>query len=351
MGKKSVLIFVQNAVGGAERISALIGNQLMAEGNHVVFCLVGQHNGKSILDFIDKSAETITISNESFISQIWGMYKAILHVKPDVVFSSVININDKVLLLKHLFRRKKFIIRCDTNVTAYSDKQRTLVSKIYPLADCVIAQTEEMKDGLVNITKLDSKKVIVLHNPVDKKNISRLVSEESPYHSEKKHVVAVGRFDPAKGYELLIDSFVDLSKRRDDIELYIVGDYKPDGSIYKYIMREANNNGIEDRVQCVGYQPNPYKYLVNADCFVLSSRWEGLPNVLIESLYLGTPAAAVKCVPVVERIVDDGINGYLVDKGDAIGLSKAIEKAITLGRVKSNYHPSEIGDFIALFNE
>lgn len=349
MGKKSVLIFVQNAVGGAERISALIGNQLMAEGNHVVFCLVGQHNGKSILDFIDKSAETISISNEGFISEIWGMYKAILHVKPDVVFSSVININDKILLLKYLFRRKKFIIRCDTNVTAYSDKQRTLVSKLYPIADCVIAQTEEMKDGLVNITKLDSKKVIVLHNPVDKNNISRLVSEGNPFTTERKHIVAVGRFAPPKGYETLIDSFTELAKKREDVELCIVGDYKPDNTIYKYVIEVAERNGISSRVNCVGYQSNPYKYLVNADCFVLSSRWEGLPNVLIESLYLGTPAAAVKCVPVVERIVENGVNGVLVEVGDVNGLANAMEKAMKFGRIKSSYKPSEIADFVELF--
>jgi glycosyltransferase involved in cell wall biosynthesis len=349
MSEKRVLIFTQSAVGGAERISALIGNQLMLEGYSVVFCLVGQHNGTSILDFIEKSAEKISISFSKFFPLIWGIYKTILHVKPDFVFSSVININNKVLLLKPFFRRKKFIIRCDTNVTVYSDKQRTLISRIYPLADCIIAQTEEMKEGLINITGLSSSKVVVLHNPVDKVNITRLVSERTPFTSERRHIVAVGRFAPPKGYETLIDSFVELAKKREDVELCIVGDYKPDNTIYRYVVGVAERNGISSRVNCVGYQSNPYKYLVNADCFVLSSRWEGLPNVLIESLYLGTPVAAVKCVPIVERIVENGVNGVLVEKGDVRGLANAMEEAMKLGRIKSSYKPSNIADFIALF--
>lgn len=63
---------------------------------------------------------------------------------------------------------------------------------------------------------------------------------------------------------------------------------------------------MSDCVFCVGFKNNPYVYMKHADCFVLSSRNEGLPNVMIEALYLGTPVAAYKCIPVIERIVDEG---------------------------------------------
>lgn len=351
MRERKVLIFLQNAVGGAERISALIGNELHANGYHVTYCLVGKQTGKSIKDFIAGSSGVRCIESTNPFLLLFEIFRTICHIKPDVVFASVININDKVLLLRRFFPKMRFIIRCDTNVTAYSDKQRSLVSKTYPLADVVIAQTEEMKEGLVQITKLDSEKVIVLHNPIDKENIKRLVSEPSPFTSPKKHIVAVGRFDPAKGYETLIDAFVELTNRRKDVELYIVGNYKTDDKIYQYVINKAGKSGISDLVHCEGYHSNPYKYTVNADCYVLSSRWEGLPNALIEALYLGTPAAAVKCVPIVERIVSEGENGFLAENGDIVGLSYAMEKALDLNRVKSNYKPSEIADYIALFDE
>lgn len=351
MSEKKVLIFVQNAVGGAERISALIGNELHANGYHVTYCLIGYQTGKSIRDFITGSSSIRFIESNNPLIILLGMFRAIRATRPEVVFSSVININDKVLLLRRLFPKTRFIIRCDTNVTAYTDKQRSLISKTYPLADVVIAQTEEMKEGLVQITNLSSDKVVVLHNPIDKDNIKRLISEPSPFSSRNKHIVAIGRFDPAKGYETLIDAFVELTNRRKDVELYIVGNYKTDDKIYQYVINKAGKSGISDLVHCEGYQSNPYKYTVNADCYVLSSRWEGLPNALIEALYLGTPAAAVKCVPIVERIVSEGENGFLAENGDIVGLSYAMEKALDLNRVKSNYKPSEIADFIALFDE
>ena len=115
-------------------------------------------------------------------------------------------------------------------------------------------------------------------------------------------------------------------------------------------MQKVVDNGLGDLVHCVGYNDNPYVYLKNADCFVLSSRWEGLPNVLIESLYLGTPAAAFKCIPVIERIIDDGVTGYCADKDNVLSLAEAMMKTLSLGSIRSTYKSSSISDFVKLFD-
>ena len=149
---------------------------------------------------------------------------------------------------------------------------------------------------------------------------------------------------------MLIDAFIEVCKTRIDVDLYIVGDNTlGGGTIYHDITQKAKDNGLEDIVHCVGYKDNPYIYLKNADCFVLSSRWEGLPNVLIEALYLGTPVASFKCIPVIERIVDHGVNGFLAEKDDVNSLANAMSEAIKLGRVVSSYHSASIDDFVELF--
>ena len=71
--------------------------------------------------------------------------------------------------------------------------------------------------------------------------------------------------------------------------------------------------------------------------------------MLIESLYLGTPVAAFKCIPIIERIVKDGINGYLAEKEDVESLSEAIRMSMLLGRIKSDYYGSKLSDFTELF--
>lgn len=114
---------------------------------------------------------------------------------------------------------------------------------------------------------------------------------------------------------------------------------------YNEVKQLIEKHGLQDSVKCVGFQNNPYVYIKYADCFVLSSRWEGLPNVMIESLYLGTPVAAFKCIPVIGRIVTDGADGYLAEKENVESLAKAMMKASELGRVMSVYKSASMEDF------
>ena len=226
-----------------------------------------------------------------------------------------------------------------------------MIALLYPKADCIIAQTQEMKDELVNIG-ISEEKVVALQNAIDKQTIdTKIAGAASPYpDNEKKHFVAVGRFNRQKGFDLLIDAFIEVQKERSDVDLYIVGDYTlGGGEIYNNIIRKVEDNGISNHVHCVGYKDNPYVYLKYADCFVLSSRWEGLPNVLIESLYLGTPAAAFKCIPVIERIIDNGLTGFFAEKENVLSLAGAMIKTLHLGAIESSYKSSCITDFTRLF--
>lgn len=349
---KKAVLFVHNSVGGAERMSVLIGKMLQSADYDVRFYIVNQGTPTSnIANFIPDGFVVSNIPECKPFSLIKRLYSIIKDERPDYVFSSVLLINDKVLPLRWLFPKTKFIIRCENYLYTFTKKQRMVIAMMYRWADTIIAQTQEMKDELVNESKISSSKIVVLENPIDIKRIKEGTSEcRNPYTCDgKKIVVASGRICHQKGFDMLVEAFGIVCKQRDDVLLYILGDTSNQEE-YDKVTSIAQDLGILDKVNCVGFQNNPYPYIKYADCFALSSRWEGLPNVLIESLYLGTPAAAMKCIPIIERIITDGVDGYTAGKENVGGLAEAIRKTLELGRITSSYKGSTENDFINIFN-
>lgn len=350
--KNKVLFFVQDGVGGAERMSVLIGKNLDPRKYDVCFCLIERTVKSSIRDFIPDDIRVYRIPNKNPLHLMWSMVTTIIKEKPYAVFSSVLNLNNKILPCRWLFPKVKVIIRCDNYLYTYNERQQRMVANLYPKADCIIAQTEEMREELLPLRGIDASKVVALHNPIDVQTIEKkLIDSSNPYKQENiTKYVASGRFSYQKGYDMLVDAFAIVCQSNPASELYILGDISiEDGKPYEIMMGKAKENGIADKIHCIGYQNNPYPYIKYADCFVLSSRWEGLPNVLIESLYLGTPAAAFKCIPIIERIIDGGKTGFCAEKDNVQSLAGSMIKAAKLGKIQSTYKSSSITDFVKLF--
>lgn len=348
---KKLLVFAQSTVGGAERMSVTITKTLDREKFEVVYYLVGPTDDKGkapLQEFIPNDMKVHCVVVSSPLLMIAKYFRILLTERPDVVFSSVININNKLLLLRNLFKKTKFIVRCDNYLYTYTERQRRIIDKTYHLADIIIAQTEEMKQELIDEMHISEKKVVALQNPVDTETINKKIHEgKNPYPQDGKvRYVASGRFARQKGFDLLVEAFAMVKKQQPEAELYIVG--RNDGGCeecYNEVKQLIEKYKLQDSVKCVGFQNNPYVYIKYADCFVLSSRWEGLPNVMIESLYLGTPVAAFKCIPVIERIVTNGVDGFLAEKENIESLAEAMMKASELGRVMSVYKSASMDDF------
>ena len=351
-----LLVFAQSEVGGAERMSITLTKTLDISRFRVMYYLVGSaKNGHAPLEsFIPAGMEVFIIPPKNPVSLVSKMFWILVKEKPDLVFASVLNLNNKLLLLQSLFKHTRFIARCDNYLYTYNDWQRKIVDYTYHRADIIIAQTEEMKLELVNEMQISEDKVVALLNPVDTVTIDRMVREGvNPYSDGLKiRYVASGRFAYQKGFDLLIEAFRRVKDTQPNAVLYIVG--RKDGGCEDYyheVESLIEIKGLQDCVFCVGFQSNPYVYIKYADCFVLSSRWEGLPNVMLESLYLGTPVAAYKCIPVIERIVTNGKDGYLAEKEDIDSLFEAMVSASQLGRIVSTYKSASIEQFHQLLED
>ena len=164
---KKAVLFVHNSVGGAERMSVLIGKMLQSADYDVRFYIVNQGTPTSnIANLIPDGFVVSNIPECKPFSLIKRLYSIIKDERPDYVFSSVLLINDKVLPLRLLFPKTKFIIRCENYLYTFTKKQRIIISTMYRWADTIIAQTQEMKDELVNESKISSSKIVVWRTPL-----------------------------------------------------------------------------------------------------------------------------------------------------------------------------------------
>ena len=110
--------------------------------------------------------------------------------------------------------------------------------------------------------------------------------------------------------------------RSEKAELWMLGH----GKLEKKLKAESKQLGIQDRVRWFGFQENPFPFVREADCFALSSNWEGLPNVLIESLACGTPIVSTDCPYGPNEVIQEGISGFLVPMNDEEAFSSALTK-------------------------
>ena len=316
-----------------------------------VVCIKGKTDTSRIESFFPEGISMCKVLMTGQISFMRNLYHAIRAYHPSVVFASAMHINQRLLLLSPLFSETRFIVRNDNYLYTLPLYKRLSLAITYSLADEIIAQTEEMEDELQKIG-INSKKIHTLHNPLNTTKILDAANAPSPYYDDKCiRFVAVGRLANQKGFDILVEAFSKVIEKLPQSKLYIVGDITyNNGTIYKSLLKQIEELGLQSKIVFTGFEPNPYKYIKNADVFVLSSRYEGLPNTLIEAQFLGKPCAAVKCIPIIERIIQNGYNGFLAETEDVDSLAKAMLNATSLSSVEMTYKPASTEKFVKLFN-
>ena len=351
MNKKSkVLLFLFGGVGGAERMTVNIGKMLPRDRYEVKFVVCGRFT--EIVKFIPNDYDVIRIPwhNIHVFPRIRMGY-VVLKEKPDFVFSSTMALNILLIQVSYWFRIK-CVVRNDNMLSLATSTLFRNMSKWYPKAYHIVAQQEEMQEELVRMIPLKGEQVVTLHNVIDEETISKkLENVENPFPNDGSlKYVWVGRINEKKGQDILVKALFFLRKNESRAHVYFVGPYDEKSAYYKQLLSLINEYQLNGYVHFVGYDTNPYRWVKYCDCFVLPSRLEGLPNALIEAQYIGRPCVASECIPMIKRIVAEGINGYTVPTEDAEAMAVAMRKAPLLGNVKMNYKPSSVDDFIHLFN-
>ena len=198
-----------------------------------------------------------------------------------------------------------------------------LIRMNYPFADRIVAVSHGVADDLSTIAKIPRDKITVIANPIITPEMISKTKEEFDHPwfkpGEPPVILAIGRFTTQKDFPLLVNAFAEVRKSM-AARLIILGD-GPDRS---ELLSLVNKLQLEEDISMPGFVQNPYPYLVHASLFVLSSQWEGLPTVLAEALYCGTPLVATDCQSGPVEILEGGKYGKLVPVGDQISLVEAI---------------------------
>ena len=206
--------------------------------------------------------------------------------------------------------------------------KKTIIHKIvyflYKYVDCIIAQSEGMKTDLINNYKIPEKNLFVLNNPIQNE-IELFINNNENFNNQKENfVLCVGRLVSQKGFIYAINAFSCISNDYPKLRLKIVGV----GILENVLKQQALNLNISDKIDFDGYCQNIIPYYLKAKLTILTSLYEGLPNVLIESIALGTPVVSFDCPYGPSEIIQDGVNGYLVKYLDTEDLIKCIKLAI-----------------------
>jgi glycosyltransferase involved in cell wall biosynthesis len=201
--------------------------------------------------------------------------------------------------------------------------RRRAVMRSYPEADGVIAVSSGIARDTQAVTRIPESRIRVLPNPTLSQESSDLAAQD-PGHpwlasGGPPVIVGIGRLARQKDFPNLLKAFARLRESR-DARLIILGEGKERESL----QRMAEELGVASQVDLPGHSDNPYAFLRRADLFVLSSAWEGSPNVLIEALGMGTPVVATDCPHGPREILEGGKYGPLVPVGDPESLSKAM---------------------------
>lgn len=351
MMKQKVLFFINSYAGGAEKMSLNISSFLCNEEFDVKYCIVGKDEGL-IKKFIPEGRNVSLIKVKSFTDfLLFKLIKILLKEKPAIVFTSLMPLNWRLCLASVFSPKTKVIIRINNYLYTQSLVQKIRLFIAYQFANKLIVQTDEMKEEHIEILKIKPSKIITLANPVNTEVIDKKIYNGiNPFNKDKINYVFVGRIHKVKGLDTLISSFAIVLKQHKNAMLHIVGET---GGIfqdyYHALIKQISDLGISSNINFAGFSNNPYLYMKYANCFVLPSRNEGLPNVIIESMYLGTPVAVTCSVPVIKRIVREGIDGYVVEVDDINSLANAMLKALKLDRVISSYQSASKEDFVRLF--
>ena len=216
------------------------------------------------------------------------------------------------------------VVTVHGNVAAdYAPEWLAAARTLYPLADAVVAVSKGVAESVQRSLGMDAERVRTIYLPIPADSIRRLAREEVTHpwfaDGEPPVVLNVGREAPPKDYPTLVEAF-GLARREVHARLVILG--RLSAPFRARLRSLAGGHGVEGDLGFVDFDENPYRYMRRAGLLALSSRWEGLPAVIIEALACGTPVVSTDAPYGPREIL--GAWGDLPPVGDAPALARAL---------------------------
>lgn len=348
--KKIALYIPSMQGGGAEKVFVTLANYFVSIGYKVDLLLT-----LKIGPYLEKLDSRINIYELSSKKTSFDLFRLVNYLKnntPDVLLSALTHTNIIAMMANVLAGNT-----CPVYISEHANfsenikilskgKQlifKSLVAKFYPKSKGIICVSGGVKDDLIHNFPSLSDKITVIYNPFEISVIKQKSQEpvNHPWLQNNrpfKTIISAGRLNLAKDFHTLLAAFL-LVRKNCDVKLLILGE----GELRDDLMQFVKTYGLEQVVNLHGFVNNPFAYISKADAFVLSSKYEGLSNVLIESMICGVPLVSTDCPSGPAEILENGKWGTLVPVGDYEKLAQAIVHV--LGDNKLIDYTSRIKDF------
>ena len=288
MRKKVMFLLPSVRGGGAERVMVNLLNTLDREKFDLSLALVSKVG--PFLNDIPSDVKLHDLQALRVRNVFVPLIKLIWKTKPDVLVSTQGYLNIAVLLARFMMpRRLKIIVREGSIVSEklptirFTGLWKTLYRTLYKRADRVVCQSNYMLKDLYDNFETPLNKLVQIYNPVNIGDINKRAGEGSnPFHDHPQsfNIVTVGRLSRVKRHDRMIESMPGLLKIKPNAKLWIVGT----GELENELVMLRDRLHLQDYVFFAGFQNNPYIWMKNADLFLLTSDYEGLPNVVLEAV-------------------------------------------------------------------
>lgn len=316
------ILFLINSLGspaGTERVSTILANNLADLGYNISFISL-KYNGEPFFDLNNKiqihylSLDSSTNIYLSYISNIIKIRKILKREQIDFVID-VCTAMSLMSVPTTFFTKTKVIswehFNANVNWNPVTSPLARKLASLFAYKIVVLTET----DKKIFQTKYKARNVTIIPNPIT-------INLSKPSSLKKKIILSIGRLEYQKGFDMLIEAWDKSRAKEDGWQLKIIGE----GSLKNKLLNLIANKKLQRSIMIEEPSPNVIELYQNASIFILSSRFEGLPLVLIEAISMGLPIISFDCETGPRDIVYDNVNGRLIPPNDINALSVAIDE-------------------------
>lgn len=329
--------------GGAERATAIMANDLVARGDAVT--LITLDDGRADFYAVDPRIERIALdvateSRSRFgalagnLRRVLALRRCLRRVAPDVVIAMMTSTAVLCAIAGRGMRWQTIGAERLWPPRGAPDRFWSLArERTYGWLDVVVVQTEAGAAWLRENTR--ARRIEVIPNALGWPIAATepRLDPEGLAGAQRKLLLAVGRSDRAKGFDLLIEAFARIADDHEDWDLVILGD----GPERDALREQVRQLGVDGRIRLPGRAGNIGAWYSRADLFVLSSREEGFPNVLLEAMASGCPVVATRCDTGPAELVEHEVDGILVPVDDGAALAAALGRLMSDPATRARY--------------
>lgn len=316
----------RHVFGGGERWMVSAARGLIDKGHSVA---IASKTGARIIDEANKAGvPAVELSIHADFSP-FATFRIYRFLKSNAVDVLICNLNKDIRVAGLAGRLAGTPLILHRQGIGLCENKWKYKAALTYLTDGIITNTESIRQQFLDYGWFDDRFVKVIYNGVDKKG------PVTPYDYSsiapgKKIIFSAGRLEPEKGFDCLIEAAVLLRSHRNDFAIVIAGD----GSLQATLKALVHKADLDDTVCFIGYVDPVDPYTAGCDIYALSSRKEGMPNVVMEAMALARPVVAANVNGISELMVDNE-TGFVVPPSDAPALALALEKLLddpALGR-------------------